>query len=200
MVDDESLGILLLADVGLAGVQQGIWRAVSEVNKGNEVTLGVDYTLIRKGAMISTLARLQNIGVSIRIHEFKLISSHFLENVRNFGWRFDSDLEIYLADDDGISFLDLDKIVLITNDGNASIFHPKVKIEILDRGTFGTFNESLISMQQISYYSKYFAIRDLLRSTVIHKEFKACFCFDNQFHVLNERVELDPSAYKGKVK
>ncbi len=200
MVSDQSLGILLLADVGLVGVQQGIWRAVSEINKGNKVTLGVDYTLIQNDVIISTLARLQNIGISIRIHEFKLISSDFLEDTRSFGWRFDPEFEIYLADDDGISFLDLDEIVLVSNDGNASIFHTKVRIEILDRIAFGAFNESSISMQQRKYYSKYLAIRDLLISTLIQKEFKTCFCLDNQFHVLKGRVELDPSSYKGKVK
>jgi len=199
VVNDQSLGILLLADVGLVGVQQGIWRAVSEVNKGNEVTLGVDYTLIRSDVMISTLAQLHNIGVSIRVHESKLISSDFLENIRSFGWRFDPEFEIYLADDDGISFLDLDEIVLVSNDGKASIFHSKVKIEILDRNSFGTFIESSISMQQKKYYSKYFVIRDLLLSTVIQKEFKACFCLDDQFHALNGRVELDSSSYKEKL-
>jgi hypothetical protein len=197
---NKSLGIILLADVGLPGMQQGIWRTITEVNNGNKVTLGVDYTLIRSDVMISTLARLQNIGVSVRVHEFKLISSDFLEDIRSFGWRFEKNIEILLADDDGISFLDLDEIVLISNDVDTSIFHSKVKVEILDKGAFGMFNESLILMQERNYYSKYFVIRDLLLSAVIQKEFKTCFCLDDYFHTLKESVELDPSSCKEKVK
>ena len=195
---DKSLGIILLADVGLLGMQQGIWRTITEVNKGNKVTFGVEYTLVRSDVMISTLARLQNIGVSVRVYEFKSISSDFLEDIRSVGWKFEKNIEINLADDDGISFLDLDEIILISNDVDTSIFHSKVKIEILDKGAFGMINESSISMQERHYYSKYFVIRDLLLSAAIQKEYNICFCLDNYFHALKGRVELDPIVLQGK--
>lgn len=198
VVNKQSLGVLLLPDVGLDGLQQGIWRVISEVNKGNKVTLGVDYTLIRSDLAISTLGRLQNIGVSIRIHEYKLFASEFLEDIRSLGWRLDTECEIYLADDDGISFLDLDEIALISKNENASIFHPKVNLEIINSSVFGAFNEYSTSIEQKNYYSKYLVIRDVLVSAIIEKEVKACFCLASHFHTLNEKVELDVSKYKEK--